>query len=165
MAWREIVQMHPNGQRVQAALAAAGVATRIVETLEGSPTAVTAAAQLDIEVGQVANSLVFDADGTPLLVITSGAHRADLHRLAAHVGAAHVHRPGAEFVRTHTGQPIGGVAPVGHPNPIRTIVDTRLSHWAVVWAAGGHPHYVFPTSFAELLRLTGGEALDVGVTG
>ena len=66
MAWREIVQMHPNGQRVQAALAAAGVATRIVETLEGSPTAVTAAAQLDIEVGQVANSLVFDADGTPL---------------------------------------------------------------------------------------------------
>lgn len=165
MAWREIVQLHPNGQRVQAALAAAGVATRIVETLEGSPTAVTAAAQLDIEVGQVANSLVFDADGAPLLVITSGAHRADLHRLAAHVGAAHVHRPGAEFVRTHTGQPIGGVAPVGHPNPIRTIVDTRLSQWAVVWAAGGHPHYVFPTSFAELLRVTGGEALDVGVTG
>ena len=165
MAWREIVQLHPNGQRVQAALAAAGVATRIVETLEGSPTAVTAAAQLDIEVGQVANSLVFDADGAPLLVITSGAHRADLHRLAAHVGAAHVHRPGAEFVRAHTGQPIGGVAPVGHPNPIRTIVDTRLSQWAVVWAAGGHPHYVFPTSFAELLRVTGGEALDVGVKG
>ena len=163
MAWREIMQMHPNGQRVQAALEAAGVATRIVETLEGSPTAVTAAAQLDIEVGQVANSLVFDADGAPLLVITSGAHRADLHRIAAHIGAMLVHRPGAEFVRTHTGQPIGGVAPVGHPNPIRTIIDTRLGNWDVVWAAGGHPHYVFPTSFAELLRITGGAPLDVGV--
>ena len=163
MAWREIVQMHPNGQRVQAALTAAGVATRIVETLEGSPTAVTAAAQLDIEVGQVANSLVFDADGAPLLVITSGAHRADLHRLAAHVGAAHVHRPGAEFVRMHTGQPIGGVAPVGHPQAIRTIIDPRLGDWDIVWAAGGHPHYVFPTSFAELLRVTGGEAFDVGM--
>ena len=163
MGWREIVQLHPNGQRVQAALAAAGVATRIVETLEGSPTAVTAAAQLEIEVGQVANSLVFDADGAPLLVITSGAHRADLHRVAQHVGASHVHRPGAEFVRTHTGQPIGGVAPVGHPNPIRTIIDTRLRDWPIVWASGGHPHYVFPTSFAELLRATGGEALDVGV--
>lgn len=163
MAWREIMQMHPNGQRVQSALEAAGVATRIVETLEGSPTAVTAAAQLDIEVGQVANSLVFDADGAPLLVITSGAHRADLHRIAAHIGAMQVHRPGAEFVRTHTGQPIGGVAPVGHPNPIRTIIDTRLGNWDVVWAAGGHPHYVFPTSFAELLRITGGAPLDVGV--
>jgi prolyl-tRNA editing enzyme YbaK/EbsC (Cys-tRNA(Pro) deacylase) len=165
MAWREIVLMHPNGQRVQAALEAAGVGTRIVETLEGSPTAVTAAAQLGIEVGQVANSLLFDADGAPLLVITSGAHRADLNRLASHVGATRVHRPGAEFVRTHTGQPIGGVAPVGHPNPIRTIIDTRLGDWDVVWAAGGHPHYVFPTSFAELVRMTSGEALDVGVKG
>jgi prolyl-tRNA editing enzyme YbaK/EbsC (Cys-tRNA(Pro) deacylase) len=165
MAWREIVQMHPNGQRVQAALAAAGIETRIVETLEGSPTAVTAAAQLDIEVGQVANSLIFDADGAPLLVVNSGAHRVDVNRLAAHIGASKVHRAGAEFVRMHTGQPIGGVAPVGHPNPIRTFVDTRLSDWEVVWAAGGHPHYVFPTSFAELLRVTGGEALDIGVKG
>lgn len=163
VAWREITQMHPNGQRVQAALAGAGVPTRIVETLEASPTAVTAAAQLGIEVGQVANSLLFDADGVPLLVITSGANRADVHRLAAHVGAARVHRPGADFVRAHAGQPIGGVAPVGHPRPIRTIIDTRLADLAVVWAAGGHPHYVFPTSFEELLRMTAGDALDVGV--
>ena len=163
MAYREIVAMHPNGVRVQAALEACGVRTRIVETLEGSPTAVTAAAQLDIEVGQVANSLLFEADGEPLLVITSGQHRADLGRIAAFVAAKTVRRPGADFVREHTGQPIGGVAPLGHPKPITTIVDLHLGTWDVVWAAGGHPHYVYPTSFAELIQVTNGQAFDVGV--
>ena len=163
VAYREIVTMHPNGVRVQAALEACGIRTRIVETLEGSPTAVTAAAQLDIEVGQVANSLVFEADGDPLLVITSGQHRADLGRIAAFVGAQTVRRPGAEFVREHTGQPIGGVAPLGHPKPIRTVVDLHLGSWDVVWAAGGHPHYVYPTTFAELMQATNGQAFDVGV--
>lgn len=162
---REIENMHPNGQKVQAALTAAGVQGRIIETIDSSPTAVAAAAQLDIEVGQVANSLIFDADGEPLLVLTSGQHKADTHRLAVLVGAKHVYRPNADFVREHTGQPIGGVAPVGHPRQIRTIVDTQLAAWPVVWAAGGHPHYVFPTSFEELVRITGGEAFDVGVKG
>jgi len=162
---RDIETMHPNGQRVQAALDAAGVAGRIIETLEGSPTAATAAAQLDIEVGQVANSLVFEADGEPLLVLTSGQHKADTHRLAELVGARKVHRPNADFVREHTGQPIGGVAPVGHPTQLRTIVDTQLAAWDVVWAAGGHPHYVFPTSFDELVRITDGTPFDVGVKG
>lgn len=158
-------QMHPNGVRVHEALVAAGVQGRIVETLGPSPTAATAAEQLDIEVGQVANSLIFDADGEPLLVLTSGQHKADTKRLAAFIGAKHVHRPGADFVREHTGQPIGGVAPLGHLRPIRTIVDTQLDAWDVVWAAAGHPHYVFPTSFAELVRITGGEPFDVGVKG
>lgn len=162
---RKIEHMHPNGQRVQAALDAAGVEGRIIETLESSPTAATAAAQLDIEVGQVANSLIFDADGEPLLVLTSGQHKADTHRLAALVGARHVHRPNADFVREHTSQPIGGVAPVGHPKQIRTVVDTHLASWEVVWAAGGHPHYVFPTSFDELVRITNGTPFDVGVKG
>ncbi|MHB0928383.1 MAG: YbaK/EbsC family protein [Candidatus Nanopelagicales bacterium] len=160
---REIENMHPNGQRVQAALDAAGVPGRIIETLEGSPTAATAAAQLDIEVGQVANSLVFDADGEPLLVLTSGQHKADTHRLAELVGAKKVHRPNADFVRAHTGQPIGGVAPCGHTHQLRTIVDTQLNAWPIVWAAGGHPHYVFPTSFDELVRITNGTPFDVGV--
>lgn len=160
---REIEQMHPNGQRVQAALAAAGVSARIIETLDSSPTAATAAAQLDIEVGQVANSLIFDADGEPLLVLTSGQHKADTHRIAEFIGAKSVHRPNADFVREHTGQPIGGVAPVGHPKPLRTIVDTQLAAWPIVWAAGGHPHYVFPTSYDELLRITHGTPFDVGV--
>lgn len=159
----EIESMHANGRRVQDALDAAGVTGRIIETVEPSPTAATAAAQLDIEVGQVCNSLLFDADGEPLLVLTSGGHKADTHRLAAFVGATSVHRPNADFVREHTSQPIGGVAPVGHPHPIRTIVDTALGTWDVVWAAGGHPHYVFPTSFDELVRITDGTPFDVGV--
>lgn len=163
MAWKAIDVLHPNGVKVRDALRAAGVDTDIVETLEGSPTAATAAAQLDIEVGQVCNSLVFNADGAPLLILASGGHKVDLDRVAAELGFESIHRPDADFVREFTGQPIGGVAPLGHPQPVRTIVDTHLSTWDVVWAAGGHPHYVFPTSFDELVRITGGEPLDVGV--
>ena len=121
------------------------------------------AAQLDIEVGQVCNSLLFNADGGPLLILASGGHKVDVNRVATELGYDSIHRPDADFVREYTGQPIGGVAPLGHPAPVRTIVDTHLNSWDVVWAAGGHPHYVFPTSFDELVRITGGEPLDVGV--
>lgn len=163
MAWKRIESLHPNGVAVRDALRSAGVETDIVETLEGSPTAATAAAQLDIEVGQVCNSLVFDADGGPLLILASGGHKVDVDRVAVALGYSSIHRPDADFVREHTGQPIGGVAPLGHPTRIRTIVDTHLASWETVWAAGGHPHYVFPTSFDELVRITAGEPLDVGV--
>lgn len=159
----DISDFHPNGVKVRDALIAAQVSGKIVQTIESSPTAATAAAQLDIEVGQVANSLIFEADGEPILVLTSGQHKADTVRLAEFIGATKVSRPNADFVRQHTGQPIGGVAPVGHPTQLRTVVDTQLSAWPVVWAAGGHPHYVFPTSFEELLRITNGQAFDVGV--
>jgi prolyl-tRNA editing enzyme YbaK/EbsC (Cys-tRNA(Pro) deacylase) len=162
MAWKTITELHPNGVKVRDALRAAGVDTDIVETLEGSPTAATAAAQLDIEVGQVCNSLVFNADGTPLLILASGGHKVDVDRVAAELGFDSIHRPDADFVRQYTGQPIGGVAPLGHPESVRTIVDTHLATWDVVWAAGRHPHYVFPTSFEELVRITGGQPLDVG---
>lgn len=163
MAWKNIDNPHPNGVRVQEALAERGVTTPIVETLEGSPTAAAAAAQLDIEIGQVCNSLLFNADGGPLLILASGGHKVDVDRVARDLGYSSIHRPDADFVREYTGQPIGGVAPVGHPAPVRTIVDTTLANWDVVWAAGGHPHYVFPTSFDELVRITAGEPLDVGV--
>jgi len=163
MAWKQIDVLHPNGVKVLDALRTAGVPTDIVETLEGSPTAATAAAQLDIEVGQVCNSLLFNADGEPLLILASGGNKVDVDRVATELGFDSIHRPDADFVREHTGQPIGGVAPLGHPSPVRTIVDTHLATWEVVWAAGGHPHYVFPTSFDELVRITGGEPLDVGV--
>ena len=163
MAWKSIENPHANGVRVAAALVGHGVTAEIVETLESSPTAARAAEQLDIEIGQVCNSLVFNADGAPLLILASGGHKVDTDRVAAAIGTTTIHRPDADFVREHTGQPIGGVAPVGHPTQLRTIVDTALGNWAVVWAAGGHPHYVFPTSFDELVRITGGEPLDVGV--
>lgn len=163
MAWKNIENPHPNGVRVQKALAERGVMTPIVETLEGSPTAAAAAEQLGIEIGQVCNSLLFNADGGPLLILASGGHKVDVDRVATELGYGSIHRPDADFVREHTSQPIGGVAPLGHPHPVRTIVDTALGNWDVVWAAGGHPHYVFPTSFDELVRITGGEPVDVGV--
>jgi prolyl-tRNA editing enzyme YbaK/EbsC (Cys-tRNA(Pro) deacylase) len=158
----DVTGLHPNAVRVAEALASLGVAGLVRALPEPAPTAATAAAQLGVEVGAIANSLVFDADGAPLLVLTSGAHRADTLRLSGMVGAAAVRRATPEFVRQHTGQPIGGVAPVGHPAPLRTIVDVDLARYAVVWAAGGHPHYVFPTTYDELLRVTAGEAAEVG---
>lgn len=135
---------------------------QVRELPEPAPTAATAAAQLGCEVGAIANSLVFSADGSPLLVMTSGAHRVDTSRVAVLVGATSVSRADARSVRAWTGQAIGGVGPVGHPAPIRTLVDNWLSRHPVVWAAAGHPHTVFPTSFAELLRITRGTPADVG---
>jgi prolyl-tRNA editing enzyme YbaK/EbsC (Cys-tRNA(Pro) deacylase) len=139
-----------------------GVDGQVRELPERAATAAAAAAQLGCEVGAIANSLVFSADGSPLLVMTSGAHRVDTARVAALVGASAVKRADADSVRAWTGQVIGGVAPVGHPAPIRTLVDTWLDKYDVIWAAAGHPHTVFPTSYAELIRITNGTPADVG---
>ena len=138
-----------------------GVAGEVRELPEPAPTAAAAAQQLGCEVGAIANSLLFSADGEPLLILTSGAHRVNTAKVAAEVGVEKLGRADPEFVYASTGQRIGGVAPVGHPKPIRTLVDTALESHEVVWAAGGHAHTVFPTSFAELLRITAGTPLDV----
>lgn len=152
---------HPNVRAVAAALSAAGVDTPIVVLPASAPTAAAAAEQLGCEVGAIANSLVFDADGAPLLVLTSGAHRVDTTVVADRLGVRRLARASADFVRTHTGQPIGGVAPVGHPEHLRTLVDEWLARHEQVWAAGGHPHTVFATTFDELVRITGGEPAAV----
>jgi prolyl-tRNA editing enzyme YbaK/EbsC (Cys-tRNA(Pro) deacylase) len=154
--------LHPNVRRVAEALAAAGATGEVRELAEEARTAALAARQLGVEVGAIANSLVFDADSEPLLVLTSGAHRVDTGRVAALVGVGALRRASPEFVRAATGQPIGGVAPVGHPAPLRTLVDVDLAAYEVVWAAGGVPHTVFPTTFAELVRITGGTPAEVG---
>lgn len=153
---------HQTVARVRAALRAAGARGEVRVLADSARTAQHAADALGCDVGAIANSLIFDADGTPLLVLTSGAHRADPARLAALVGAARVRRAAPEFVRAHTGQPIGGVAPVGHPQPVRTLVDTALAAYEVVWAAAGHPHAVFATTYDELVRITGGAPAQVG---
>ncbi|RSN45303.1 MULTISPECIES: YbaK/EbsC family protein [Actinomadura] len=153
--------MHPNAEHVARVLREHGVEGEVVELPEAARTARAAAEQLGCEVGAIANSLVFDADGAPLLVLTSGAHRVDTAKVAALAGAATVRRATPEFVREATGQPIGGVAPVGHPAPIRTLVDVWLDGHERVWAAGGHPHTVFPTSYEELLKITGGDPAEV----
>jgi prolyl-tRNA editing enzyme YbaK/EbsC (Cys-tRNA(Pro) deacylase) len=161
------MENHPNVQAVRDALDAAaartadGTAPQVILLDEAVHTAPAAAAALGVEVGQIANSLIFDADGEPLLVLTSGAHRVDTAKVAAGLGIAKLKRAAPEFVREHTGQAIGGVAPIGHPKPVRTLLDTALERYPVIWAAGGVPRAVFPITFAELLRVTAGTPTDV----
>jgi prolyl-tRNA editing enzyme YbaK/EbsC (Cys-tRNA(Pro) deacylase) len=155
--------MHPNAEKVATRLRELGVTGAVVELSEPAPTAAAAAAQLGCEVGAIANSLIFSADGAPLLVLTSGAHRVDTVQVAELVEAREVARATPEFVRKVTGQPIGGVAPIGHPTPLRTLVDVWLYTFETVWAAAGHPHTVFPTTYDELLRITGGTPAEVGL--
>jgi prolyl-tRNA editing enzyme YbaK/EbsC (Cys-tRNA(Pro) deacylase) len=154
--------MHPNIQRVTDVLTEAGATARVTTLSDSAHTAALAAEQLGVEVGAIANSLIFAADDEPLLVLTSGAHRVDTDRVAGLIGATSVRRASPEFVRQATGQTIGGVAPVGHPEPLRTLVDVALADFPVVWAAAGTAHTVFPTSFDELVRITGGTPAEVG---
>jgi prolyl-tRNA editing enzyme YbaK/EbsC (Cys-tRNA(Pro) deacylase) len=154
---------HPSVIRVRAELTARGGAGDQVRILDGSArTAAEAAAQLGVDVAQIIKSMVFDADGAPLLVLASGRHQVDTAKVAALVGASDVRRPDADFVRTHTGFAIGGVAPLGHPEKIRTLVDRDLARYDVLWAAAGHPYAVFPTTYDELVAMTGGHPADVG---
>jgi len=153
--------MHPNVRAVRDALTAADAHGEIRVLPDAVTTAAAAAAALGVEVGQIANSLIFEADGDPLLVLTSGAHRVDTAKVAALIGVTAVRRASPDFVREHTGQAIGGVAPVGHPKPVRTLVDTALEQYGEVWAAGGIPHAIFPTTFAELVRMTDGTPAEV----
>jgi prolyl-tRNA editing enzyme YbaK/EbsC (Cys-tRNA(Pro) deacylase) len=158
---------HASVIAVQAALDAAGARTaagstpQVIILDEAVHTAAAAAAALGVAVGQIANSLIFDVEGEPLLVLTSGAHRVDTVKVAAGLGVAKLRRATAEFVREHTGQPIGGVAPLGHPNPVRTLVDQALAQYSEIWAAGGVPQAVFRTTYDELVRVTGGTPAEV----
>ncbi|GAA1056132.1 hypothetical protein GCM10017608_33690 [Agromyces luteolus] len=146
---------HAAVDRVAAALAAVGVDARIVWFDDAVTTAKLAADALGVEVGQIANSLVFTLDDEPILVLTSGAHRVDTDWLGSELGGT-IGRASKEVVKAATGQVIGGVAPVGHPAPVRTFVDVDLAGYDEVWAAAGHAKTVFPTTFDELVRITGG---------
>ncbi len=124
-------------------------------------TAALAAEALGCEVGAIANSLLFDADGSPVLILTSGAHRVDTAKVAAVIGVGALKRASPEFVRQHTGQVIGGVSPLAHPAPVPTYLDSWLRRYDVVWAAAGHPAAVFSTTHAELAALTGASTIEV----
>ncbi|MFV0320262.1 MAG: YbaK/EbsC family protein [Microbacterium sp.] len=141
---------------VHDALRAAGITGEIVVLPDAASTAPLAAAALGVEVGAIANSLVFWSDGEPLLVMTSGAHRVDTVALAERLGRGKIARATPEQVRDATGQAIGGVAPTGHPAPLTTVVDEALAAFPEVWAAGGTPHTVFPLTYDELIALTNG---------
>ena len=147
---------------VHDSLRAAGIEGDIVVLPDAASTAVLAAQALGVEVGAIANSLVFWSDGEPLLVMTSGAHRVDTRALADRLGRAAITRATPEQVRDATGQAIGGVAPTGHPSPLTTIIDEDLAAYPEIWAAGGTPHTVFPMTYEELVALTGGIVAKVG---
>ena len=153
--------MHPNVARVAEILRAAGATGEPVQLEDSTRTAAEAAAALGCDVGAIASSLVFAADGEPLLIVTSGAHRVDTAHVAGLIGVERIKRADADLVRSATGYALGGVAPVGHPAPIRTLLDVALADHEVVWAAAGHSHAVFPTSYDELLRITGATPVQV----
>lgn len=146
---------------VQEHLEGAGIFAEIRELPESTRTAAEAANALGCDVGAIASSLLFFADDEPLLVIASGRHRVDTSLLATQIGAARIEMATAKQVRAVTGQAIGGVAPAGHPTPIRTVLDTALGRHGTVWAAAGTPHTVMPLTVDELITLTGGTAVTV----
>ena len=152
---------HPGIARFRAELARLGGHGEVVVLPDAVHTAALAAEALGCEVGAIANSLLFDAGGSPVLVLTSGAHRVDVRALAERIGVERLVRAGADFVREHTGQVIGGVSPLAHPAPVPTYLDEWLARHEVVWAAAGHPAAVFSTSFEELREMTGAGVVDV----
>jgi prolyl-tRNA editing enzyme YbaK/EbsC (Cys-tRNA(Pro) deacylase) len=151
---------HPTVSLVEGVLRERGAMGEVRWLDDAATTAVLAAAALGIEPGAIANSLIFTLDDAPLLVLTSGAHRVDTAWLGEQLGGT-IGRASKDLVRAATGQVIGGVAPVGHPTPIRTLVDVALEPFPQVWAAAGHAKTVFPTTYGELLRITGGEPCEV----
>ena len=155
-------ELPPSAQRVREALLTLGLETTIVYLERAARTSAEAAAAVGCRVDQIAKSLVFrlGTSGRPLLVIASGANRVDEARVAGLVGEP-LTKADAEFVRAHTGFAIGGVAPVGHPLRVDTLIDEHLMAWEQIWAAAGHPHTVFPLPPRELVRITGGRVVAV----
>jgi prolyl-tRNA editing enzyme YbaK/EbsC (Cys-tRNA(Pro) deacylase) len=156
---------HPAVTRFRSELAARGGAGRVVVLPDSVHTAALAAQALGCEVGAIANSLLFDAAGSPVLILTSGSHRVDTGHVAAGIGVPELRRASPEFVREHTGQVIGGVSPIGHPLPVPTYIDPWLRRYDEVWAAAGHPAAVFSTSFDELVGMTDAAKIDVAQPG
>jgi len=151
-------------KRVIAALADHGLTGEVHVLSDSARTAQEAATALGIEVGQIASSLIFKLpDDSPLLIITSGRHRVDTDLVAKNLEIEKLGRVDADYVKEKSGFSIGGVAPLGWINePSITLIDEALNDYQVIWAAAGHPHAVFPTSYQELLQASGAKAARVG---
>ncbi|MEU6278245.1 YbaK/EbsC family protein [Streptomyces populi] len=162
MTPQEGTSLPVRSREVARVLAEAGIAGRVRELTASARTAAEAAEALGCDVGAIANSLVFLSDDEPVLVLTSGRHKVDTTALAERWERGRLRRATPEQVRQATGQAIGGVAPVGHPQALPTVVDAALNDHPRLWASAGTPHTVFPTTTSELLRLTGGLLLPVG---
>ena len=151
-------------KRVLAALAENQIKGEVKILSETAKSAAEAANGLGIEVGQIASSIIFKLpDNSPLLVITSGRHRVDTELVATKLGMGELGRVDADYVKASSGFSIGGVSPIGWLNPPAvTLIDTALADYEVVWAAAGHPHAVFPTTFAELESVCNATTMKVG---
>jgi prolyl-tRNA editing enzyme YbaK/EbsC (Cys-tRNA(Pro) deacylase) len=150
-------------KRVIAALAEHGLTGEVHVLSDSARTAQEAASALGIEVGQIASSLIFKLpDDSPLLVITSGRHRVNIELVAKNLGIEKLGRVDADYVKEKSGFSIGGVAPIGWVSPATILIDQALNDYQVVWAAAGHPHAVYPTTFTELIQCTGAQPMIVG---
>jgi prolyl-tRNA editing enzyme YbaK/EbsC (Cys-tRNA(Pro) deacylase) len=147
-------------ERFEAAAHDRGVSLDVRRFPQGTRTAADAARAVGCEIGQIVKSLVFVADGSAFLALTSGENRADPSRLAALLRARSVRRASPEEARTATGFAIGGTPPFGHPRPVRVLVDRDLLAYDVLWAAAGTPDTVFPIAPGDLLRVAGGSVAD-----
>jgi prolyl-tRNA editing enzyme YbaK/EbsC (Cys-tRNA(Pro) deacylase) len=150
-------------QRVQALMKELGMSGEVTALTDSARTAKEAADALGIEVGQVASSIVFKLDDdSPLLVITSGRHKVDTELVARNLSQSKLHRVDADYVKEKSGFSIGGVCPIGWLSRATIVIDQALNDYEVVWAAAGHPHSVFPTTYVELIQITGAMPMVVG---
>ena len=147
--------------RVSSALVRSGVGDTVRTFPAGVPTAAAAAEALECDLAAITNSLIFDLNGEPLLILASGAARVDTKLVAEHLGEGRIRRASPDFVLKHTGQHVGGVAPVGHPEKIRTLLDESLQKHALLWAGAGDHNSMFSITYKDLLRITGAEELAV----
>ena len=154
--------LSPSAQRVQDALRGMGFGYEVIEFAQTTRTAAEAAAAVGCTVGQIAKSLIFKGrrSGRPLLVIASGANRVNEKPMQAVVGEP-IEKPDADFVRQQTGFVIGGVPPLGHAAPLTIYIDEDLLQYDIIWAAAGTPNAVFRLAPADLLPMTGGQAIKV----
>ncbi|MBT2587253.1 YbaK/EbsC family protein [Arthrobacter sp. ISL-95] len=153
--------VHEPVLNVRSALTAAGAEDTVRIFEDKVPTAAAAAAVLGCDVAAITNSLVFELDGEPLLILASGAAKVDTGLVAEQLGGGKIRRAKPEFVLEHTGQEVGGVAPVGHPKKLRTILDTSLQDHPLLWAGAGDHNSMFSISYEELARITEAEPLQV----
>ena len=151
-------------KRVKQALTDFGLSTEITVLMETARSAAEAASALGIEVGQIASSIIFKiTDEKPLLIITSGRHRVNTELVASQLGIEKLERVDADFVKEKSGFSIGGVSPLGWiSKPEIILIDEALNDYDVVWAAAGHPHAVYPTTYNELISCTGAKPMLVG---
>jgi prolyl-tRNA editing enzyme YbaK/EbsC (Cys-tRNA(Pro) deacylase) len=152
--------MKPAARKVQAALAALGLDRGIIELEVQARTSQQAADAVGVGVGQIAKSLVFTVNGTPVLAIASGVNRVDEARLGRLAGGV-VRRADPDTVRQATGYVIGGVPPIAHASSLRTYIDRDLLQYDLIYAAAGLPECVFPLTPDELVRVTGGIVEDI----